>query len=255
MPSITQWPIAERDQFVPELREERLDPVRLDCLKRYPVNARGTVVGFGKRIRGAERFQLADVDVQAPEAPGRISLRLDVYLPSQVLQCDGRLLSSRPCLPCCRKSAAQQGPFARRALPVSSLLRTHPSPSRLPPLSWTTSYTAYPAPPISEWDEEGFSSCFARPCPRAAAATPPKWGDTLASVCRSMLPSPRFHRLGLRGYLLSRLPLRLLFAAARRLAHHPDDGVVDRLQVIDFSPPCYPSYGVSGCYPGGTNSR
>ena len=66
MPSITQWPIAERDQFVPELREERLDPVRLDCLKRYPVNARGTVVGFGKRIRGRTSPRSARTNQPSP---------------------------------------------------------------------------------------------------------------------------------------------------------------------------------------------
>jgi hypothetical protein len=36
---------------------------------------------------------------------------------------------------------------------------------------------------------------------------------------------------------------------------HPLDGIVDRLQVIDCSAPCYPSYRASGCCPGGTDSR
>src|SRR6202167_677694 len=31
------------------------------------------------------------MDVQSPELPGRLSLRLDVYSPPQVLQIDGRL--------------------------------------------------------------------------------------------------------------------------------------------------------------------
>jgi hypothetical protein len=34
-------------------------------------------------------------------------------------------------------------------------------------------YTAYLAPAISRWDEEGFSSCLACPCHRAVAPTPP----------------------------------------------------------------------------------
>ena len=33
---------------------------------------------------------------------------------------------------------------------------------------------------------------------------------------------------------------------------HPCDGLVDRLQSLGFPPPCYPSYGASGFYPGRT---
>src|SRR5229473_1316524 len=35
-------------------------------------------------------------------------------------------------------------------------------------------YTAYLAPAISRWDEEGLSSCSACPCHRAVASTPPR---------------------------------------------------------------------------------
>src|SRR2546425_3622302 len=37
-----------------------------------------------------------------------------------------------------------------------------------------TGYTAYPAPPISRRDEEGFSSCLTCPARRAVAHTPPE---------------------------------------------------------------------------------
>src|SRR5215470_9735979 len=37
-----------------------------------------------------------------------------------------------------------------------------------------TGYSAYLTPPLSRWEEEGFSSCLARPCHRAAAPTPPE---------------------------------------------------------------------------------
>jgi len=33
---------------------------------------------------------------------------------------------------------------------------------------------------------------------------------------------------------------------------HPSDDFVDRLQSFGFPPPCYPSYGASGSYPGRT---
>jgi len=35
-------------------------------------------------------------------------------------------------------------------------------------------YTTYLAPPISRWDEDGFSSCLACPCHRATPTTPPE---------------------------------------------------------------------------------
>ena len=41
-------------------------------------------------------------------------------------------------------------------------------------LPGSSGYTAYLAPPISRRDQEGFSSCFARPCHHAVATTPPK---------------------------------------------------------------------------------
>ncbi len=37
--------------------------------------------------------------------------------------------------------------------------------------------------------------------------------------------------------------------------NHPEDGFVDGLQVIGLPPPCHPSYGASGSYPGGTDSH
>jgi hypothetical protein len=43
--------------------------------------------------------------------------------------------------------------------------------SRFPGVS---GYTAYPAPPISRRGEDGFSSCLACPCHRAAPTTPPE---------------------------------------------------------------------------------
>ena len=47
-------------------------------------------------------------------------------------------------------------------------------------------YTTYLAPPISRREEEGFSSCLARPCHRAAATTPPESSDRV-----SQLTNPR----------------------------------------------------------------
>src|SRR5216683_486917 len=67
---------------------------------------------------------------------------------------------------------------------------------RLPRVS---GYTVSFSPPISQQDEEGFSSCFAHPCHRAVAITPPECLAASVSLRRSMLPSPHEGRLGLWG--------------------------------------------------------
>src|SRR5688572_28683067 len=58
---------------------------------RFTIDSRSPVVGFCQCVSSPQRFHLAYVDVQPPEPPGRFSLRLDVYSPSQVLQIDGCL--------------------------------------------------------------------------------------------------------------------------------------------------------------------
>jgi|SRR3974390_1163020 len=65
-------------------------------------------------------------------------------------------------------------------------------------------YTAYPAPPISRWDEDGFSSCSTCPCHRAAPTTPPECHDVSVSPRHAMLPSPVRRGLGLRGLFFCR---------------------------------------------------
>ena len=110
-------------------------------------------------------------------------------------------LSSRPCLPCWRRIHEQQGPLAPRAL-SRFIATTSPSAtvSSSADFPVETGYTTYPAPPISRWDEDGFSSCSAHPCHRAAPTTPPERIDTRVRVRRSMLPSPHPRQLGLRSY-------------------------------------------------------
>lgn len=77
-------------------------------------------------------------------------------------------LSVRPCLPCDQKNYKQQGRFAPRAL-LRLVATTDPSDSLSPSARFpgVPGYTAYLAPPISQRDEEGLSSCSARPCHHA----------------------------------------------------------------------------------------
>src|ERR1019366_5046447 len=91
-------------------------------------------------------------------------------------------------------------PFPRYSEPSRHRLAV----SRFPGVS---GYTAYPAPPISRWGEDGFSSCLTCPCHRAAPTTPPECHDVSVSPRHAMLPSPRTRGLGLRGLFLSRPPM------------------------------------------------
>ena len=61
----------------------------------------------------------------------RISLHLQVYLPSQVLQINGRLYHLVPASQCCQKIVNSRVPLLPGRYSGSSLIRTHPPPSRL----------------------------------------------------------------------------------------------------------------------------
>src|SRR5215467_16215403 len=148
-----------------------------------------------------------------------------------------------------------RAPLLHRYYPASSLLRAPPRPSRLPPISWVLQLYGFPAPPISRRDEEGFSSCLARPCHRAVATTPPESTKSCQPACDSRcclhptVAGSASGALHFRGHLC----VRLRYGPVTR--SHPYDDSVDGLQVIGFPPPCHPSYEASGFCLGGTDSR
>ncbi len=111
-------------------------------------------------------------------------------------------------------------------------------------------YTAYLAPAISRWDEEGLSSCSACPCHRAVASTPPRWPAVSVSVRLVMLPSPLRGRLGPRGYSLSR-PQRVYFCYGPVTRSLPKEDFVDRLRRFCFHHLRYPNYGALTSTPAG----
>src|SRR6202163_4095306 len=71
------------------------------------------------------------MDVQSPETPGRVSLRFDVYSPPQVLQIDGRLCHLVLAFLIEGETTNRRAPLLHGHYSASSLLRTHPPPSRL----------------------------------------------------------------------------------------------------------------------------
>src|ERR1700751_601531 len=68
--------------------------------------------------------------VQSPETPGFLSLRLEVYSPPQVLQIHGRLCHLVLAFLIMEKVTNRRAPLLCRHYSASSLLRTHPPPSR-----------------------------------------------------------------------------------------------------------------------------
>src|SRR5262249_35618682 len=78
-----------------------------------------------------------------------------------------------------------------------------------------TGYTAYLAPRISTWEEEGFSSCWAYPCHRAAAPTPPESDSVSATLRCRLLPSPSSLRVRPPGLLTFGATSAFACAAAR----------------------------------------
>ena len=64
-----------------------------------------------------------------------ISLRLDVYLPPQILQTDGRRYHAAPASLVAERIMNSRAPLLHGRYPASSLLRTQPPPSRLRSIS------------------------------------------------------------------------------------------------------------------------
>src|SRR5262245_61634451 len=135
LPPVPHRTIRVCSQFVPDLQKERLHSALLDGLEGDPVNARGPVVLLGQEVSLVQGLHLADVDVQAPEAPGRVSLRLGVDPPPQVLQIDGRLYHLAPASRVVGRVTNSRAPWLHGSYPASTLLRAHPPPSRRQPTS------------------------------------------------------------------------------------------------------------------------
>ena len=180
----------------------------------------------------------------------RIGLRLDLYPPSQVLQINGRLCHLVPTSRFVGGITNSRAPLLPRHYPGSSLLRTHPPPSRLQPISQCCWLLGLP-----------FSSDFSL-----------GRGGLLQLLSVSLSPCCRYHPAGVGQPSMPafRCPCCLrptVAGSAPGVSHfrghlcvhfryglvtrcHPSDDIVDRLQNFGFPPPCYPSYGAPGFYPG-----
>lgn len=118
-----------------------------------------------------------------------------------------------------------------------------------------SSYTAYHAPPISRRDEEGLSSCLARPCHHAVDNHPAGVTHHISLFAMSHTAFAWSLKARPPGQKLSRPPfVRLRYGLVTR--RHPCDGVVGRLQNPGFPTAILlPKLRGSDFYPGGTVSH
>ena len=193
------------------------------------------------------------MDVQTPETPGRLSLRLDVYSPSQVLQIDGRLCHLVLASLIAGEVTNSRAPSLRGHCSASSLLRTHPPPSRRRSTSRLSRLYDLPCSGDFSPGRGGFLQLLGMslsPCCRF----PPRRDQSAASVRfrHPMLPSPFVWGLGSRIHLVSR-PLRVHSHYGPVTRDLPKGDLVDGLQSLGFPPPCHPSYGASDFCPGRFN--
>jgi hypothetical protein len=139
----------------------------------------------------------------------RISLRFAVYLSPQFLQTYGSFYHSP--LPLLHRKIQDTAEPLRSgkvmlSLP-SSLLRTHPSPSRL-----SVHFVSRLIEPTCSCrfrqGRGGLPQLIAHLSIRVAAATPPPPFYFPASVSKRILPSPKIERFGQWSLTFTRLPLR-----------------------------------------------
>src|SRR5262249_38032286 len=122
---------------------KHVEPAGLDGFNGHAVNSRRAVVGLGQLIGCLASFRFTDVAIQAPETPGRFSLRLGVYPPAQVWQTQGCLCHRTPASHVVEGVTISRGPALHGHSPASALLRPPPSPSRLRLIARWSGYPTY----------------------------------------------------------------------------------------------------------------
>ncbi len=187
---------------------------------------------------------------RSPEPPGRLSLRLDVYSPPQVLQIHGRLCHLVLAFLMAGDATSSRAPLLHGHYSASPLLRTRPPPSRL--RSTSRLRRLYDLPCSGDFAPGRgrllqLLGMFLPPCCRfhPAEVKEPLQSDFGSPCClRPPDVGSAFGATHFRGHI------RVYFhygPAARRL---PEGDVVDRLQSLGFPPPCYPNYGAPDFCPG-----
>src|ERR1700693_627708 len=190
------------------------------------------------------------MDVQTPEPPSRLSLRLDVYSPSQVLQIVGRLCHLVLAFLIAGEVTNSRAPAPRGHCSASSLLRTHPSPSRRRSISRLSRLYDLPCTDDFSPGRGGLLQLLGMSLPPCCRFHPaeiemPRRSDFGTPCC--LRPSVAGSALGATHF---RGHLRVYFRYGPVTRNLPKGDLVDRLQSLGFPPPCYPNYGAPGFCPG-----
>src|SRR3972149_218547 len=148
-----------------------------------------------------------------------------------------------------------RAPLLRGRYPASSLVRAHPPPSRRRPLSRVLRLYGLPSSADFAAGRGGLlqlPDVSWSPCRRShpAGGAPPHQPDCGGPLCLRAESKRSASGAGTFGATPA-----FTHVTARPPAGHPSDGAVDGLQSFGFPPPCHPSYGASGSYPGGTGSH
>jgi hypothetical protein len=210
VPPIPPWAISPGDQFIPELLEALVHPRCLNGPEGDAIASRRPVVGFRQRVGRPERFLFADVDVQAPAAPRRFRLRLDVNLSPQVLQRDGRRCHVVPASHLAKDTHAV-GPLRSAGItprPHYSGPIRHPLVFRHLP----GGFPLYGVPCSGAFTpgRGGLLQSLSASLPPCHRCNPAEVLRRVGQVRRGMLPSPPIYGIGLRISLVTRLRARSL---------------------------------------------
>ena len=159
-------------------------------------------------------------------------------------------MSSRPCLPVEGETTNSRAPSLHGHYSASSLLRTHPPPSRLRSISRLCRLYDLPCSADFAPGRGGLLQLLGMslsPCCRfhPAEVEMPRRSDFGIPCClRPSVAGSAFGATHFRGHL------RVHFRYGPVTRDLPKGGLVDRLQSLGFPPPCYPSYGAPDCCPG-----
>src|SRR5262249_5863903 len=160
-------------------------------------------------------------------------------------------LSSRPCLPCCRKNDEQQGPFAPRALPRFGAT-TSPSVT----LSSSADFPVLPVirptqlPPFRVGTRRASPVAWCVLVVVPSLTTPPEQPALFIGWRRVMLPSPSRLRARPPGLRTFGATSRSLALRPEQLAPTPRVGSSRGFSTFGFPPVCPPSYGAADSCPG-----
>src|SRR6478735_1116428 len=87
---VSDWLVRVIDQFLLYALQEVLHSCLFNIIEGHSINTRCSIISFDHLISLLKSALLAYMHIESPEAVGFVSLRLDVYLPFQFLQCDRR---------------------------------------------------------------------------------------------------------------------------------------------------------------------